>query len=132
MNQNRKITLQQLYKEETDLVRQLTEIRRAIEILEEDSQSPERLCPATRTELLKEYLLRHPEGVPVKTLPALLKTLGHVSRAANPATNWIYQTADSFIVENGIVTLVPEESPANGAAQLPIPNPTAVKASKDK
>ncbi len=96
------------------MVRQLTEIRNAIEILEGDSQTPARLCPASRADLLKEYLLKHPEGVPVKTLPALLRTLGHVSRAAHATTNWIYQCGENFTVNNGIVTLVPEETTADG------------------
>ena len=114
MNQHRNITMQQLHKEEADLVRQMTEIRKAIEILEGDSQTPARLCPASRADLLKEYLLKHPEGVPVKTLPALLKTLGHVSRAAHATTNWIYQCGGTFVVNNGTVTLVPEEKTADG------------------
>jgi hypothetical protein len=65
MNQHRNITMQQLHKEEAALLRQLTEIRKAIEILEGDSQTPARLCPASRADLLKECLLKHPDGVGV-------------------------------------------------------------------
>ena len=50
----------------------------------------------------------------MKTLPALLKTLGHVSRAAHATTNWIYQCGGTFTVNNGNVTLVPEETTAGG------------------
>jgi hypothetical protein len=114
MNQHRNITVQQLHREEADLVRQLTEVRKALQILEGESQTPARLCPASRADLLRKYLLKHPEGVPVKTVPALLKTLGHVSKAAHDTTNWIYQCGKNFVVHKGIVTLGPQQTVADG------------------
>ena len=105
MNQIRKITVEQLRREEAELLRQLLQVRKALSVVEGDSQTSDPLRPPSRAELLKRYLVEHPEGVRVSSVPALLKLLGHVSIAAHETTNWVYQSKDYFSTAKGIVTL---------------------------
>jgi hypothetical protein len=55
-------------------------------------------------------LLERPEGVRLKDVPAVLKAMGHVSFAAHPTTNWVYQLKPDkayFVIKDGVVTLSP-------------------------
>jgi hypothetical protein len=128
VNQYRKITLKQLRCEEAELLHQLCEVRKALEILSDEPPAPKSPFPPTRRELLEEYLLNHPEGTPVKDLPLLLRTLGFVSRATNDTSNWIYQCGGDFVVEHGILKLSPKVSTDGNGNGRPTDNPPHMEA----
>ncbi len=105
-----KAALRQLKTEETELHLRLTQIRKVLAVLEGSQSEPGPKRPQCRADLLREYLLEHPEGVRLKDVPAVLKATGHVSFAAHPTTNWVYQLKPDkayFVIKGGIVTLDP-------------------------
>jgi hypothetical protein len=112
----RKISIVQLRKEEAELLRQLMEVRRALSVVEGEAEKSIQIRVPSRAELLKQYLSQHSEGARIKDVPALLKSLGHVSSAALQTTNWVYQSKDLFVVKKGVVTLQPAQPIANGEA----------------
>lgn len=125
MKSHKDIALLELRKEKDHLLLRLGEVNQAIAVLEKTSVLFPPVRPLHRADLLREYLTRHPEGVPVKGVPAVLAAMGHVSRAAHPATNWLYQLPpekDFFLIHDGLVTLrLPNAAPGGRA------NPAAGK-----
>ena len=90
-SQREKAALRQLKTEETELQLRLTQIRKALAVLEGTRSEPTPTRPECRADLLQKYLVEHPEGVRLKDVPAVLHAIGHMSFAAHPTTNWLYQ-----------------------------------------
>ncbi len=107
-SQREKAALRQLKTEETELQLRLTQIRKALAVLEGTRSEPTPTRPECRADLLRKYLVEHPEGVRLKDVPAVLHAIGHVSFAGHPTTNWLYQLKPEkayFVIKDGVVTL---------------------------
>ena len=103
--------LRQLKTEETELQLRLTQVRKAISVLDNSQPESKPKPPRCRAYLLRDYLLDHPGGVRLKDVPAVLEAMGHVSFAAHATTNWLYQLKPEkahFVITSGVVTLRPQ------------------------
>ena len=123
-SEREKVALRQLRTEETELQLRLTHVRKAISVLDDSQSEPGPNRPQCRADLLRDYLLDHPSGVRLKDVPAILTAMGHVSFAAHPTTNWVYQLKPEkayFVINSGIITLHPEFSGTDpGASSIPL------------
>ena len=105
--------IRQLKAEEAYLHLRLNQVCRALAELQGPRVEVGLQRRPCRAELLRQYLLDHPDGVRLKDVPSVLAAMGHVSFAANPTTNWLYQLKLEkayFAIDKGIVTLCPDFS----------------------
>ena len=89
MKQPDEIALRFLKQTEAKIVLQLSKVRQAIAVLEPSITTTARERPRSKIELLREVLRHHREGVPVKAISELLRTMGYENCSPNFSTNWL-------------------------------------------
>jgi hypothetical protein len=122
--------IRQLKAEEANLHLRLNQVCRALAELQGPRVEVGLQRRPCRAELLRQYLLDHPDGVRLKDVPSVLAAMGHVSFAANPTTNWLYQLKLEkayFAIDKGIVKLCP-----NFRTSVPSPSVNRSSAPADK
>jgi len=122
--------IRQLKAEEAYLHLRLNQVCRALAELQGPRVEVGLQRRPCRAELLRQYLLDHPDGVRLKDVPSVLAAMGHVSFAANPTTNWLYQLKLEkayFAIDKGIVKLCP-----NFRTSVPSPSVNRSSAPADK
>ena len=104
-----KFIMTQLLDLETDLLAELDKVRASkAALVGSGASNSAKAVVKSRAKLLRDYLASHPEGIPVKQVPKVLSALGHISKSAIPATNWLYQQPPGrafFVINHGIVKL---------------------------
>lgn len=101
--------MSQLLLTETILLDQLARIRAAkADISGTTNAAPAKVAVKCRAQLLRDYLVNHSEGIQIQKVPEVLSALGHQSKSATPAINWLYQLPAKhafFVISAGIVKL---------------------------
>jgi hypothetical protein len=100
-----------LRQQEEELCRRLEQVRKAISVLGETNAVQRIQKPRFRADLLRDYLLQHPDGARVKEVPHILREMGFVSVASTDSVNWLYQLRPEkqyFQIIEGVVTLRPD------------------------
>jgi len=113
MKEPQDVALGLLKKQEMDLARRLSSVRKAIALLEPTPSGTPELSqrPRSKLQILELILRHHPEGVRVRDIPDLMKAMGHTGTSSS--TTWLcpsqMRPGDRFFIrETGWIKPTPE------------------------